>query len=319
MPEPATTEPVFKAEIVGKETVADGVCLLTLRPYDDVPAWTPGAHVDLLLAPGLVRQYSLCGDPADREHLRVAVLEQPDGRGGSLHVHRGLEIGGTLELRGPRNHFALVDAPAYLFVAGGIGITPLLPMIREIEARRLPWRLLYGGRVLASMAFTAELTELGGDRVTLRPQDVHGLLDLPAALSSVPAGTAVYACGPEPLLTALERARKDFPSLSLRTERFSPRETQAEGPDEAFEVELARSGRTVEVSAKETLLDALERAGVAPASSCGEGTCGTCETVVLDGAPDHRDCLLTEDEQTAGGIMFPCVSRARSPRLVLDL
>ncbi len=314
-----TAASVFKAEIAAKETIAEGVCLLTLRPLEEAPSWTPGAHLDLLLAPGLVRQYSLCGDPADSEYLRVAVLEQHDGRGGSLHVHRRLEAGGILELDGPRNNFPLVDAPGYLFVAGGIGITPLLPMIREVERRGLPWRLLYGGRSLASMAFAAELTALGGDRVALRPQDVHGLLDLPSALASAADGTAVYACGPEPLLTALEQTCAGFPRLTLHTERFSPRSPRTEGPDTEFEVELARSNRTISVGARETLLEALERSGIAPPFSCREGTCGTCETAVLGGTPDHRDSLLTEDEQAAGDVVFPCVSRSLTPRLVLDL
>ncbi|ROO85279.1 ferredoxin-NADP reductase [Actinocorallia herbida] len=309
----------LKAEITGKEQVADGVCLLTLRPSGGAPEWTPGAHLDLLLGPGLVRQYSLCGDPADRGSLRVAVLAQPDGRGGSLHVHRALEVGGTLEIDGPRNAFPLVEAPGYLFVAGGIGITPLLPMIREVEGRGLPWRLLYGGRTRASMAFADELVALGGERVALRPQDAHGLLDLDAALAEAAEGTAVYACGPEPLLGALEAACSRFPLLDLHTERFTPREIVLDGPDGSFEVELARAGRTITVGAGETLLEALEREGTAPSFSCREGTCGSCETTVLGGTPDHRDSLLTEDEQAAGDVIFPCVSRARSAKLVLDL
>ncbi|GAB2857873.1 PDR/VanB family oxidoreductase [Actinocorallia aurea] len=309
----------MKAEITGKVEIAEGVCLLTLRPRGGAPEWAPGAHLDLLLGPGLVRQYSLCGDPADRERLRVAVLAQPDGRGGSLHVHRKLAVGEALEIEGPRNTFPLVDAPAYLFVAGGIGITPLLPMIREVEGRGLPWRLLYGGRTGASMAFAEELAALGGDRVALRPQDEHGLLDLDAALSEAPEGTAVYACGPEPLLGALEAACARHPLLGLHLERFAPRETAAAGPDGAFEVDLARTGRTIAVGADETLLGALEREGVAPSFSCREGTCGSCETNVLGGTPDHRDSLLTEDERAAGDVIFPCVSRALSAKLVLDL
>ncbi|MFV2177615.1 PDR/VanB family oxidoreductase [Actinomadura sp. LOL_016] len=314
-----TETATIPTEVAAKTAVADGVCLLTLRPAEPFPAWTPGAHVDLLLAPDLVRQYSLCGDPADRESLQVAVLDEPEGRGGSRFVHRRLSAGDSLDVRGPRNNFPLVDAPAYAFVAGGIGITPLLPMIRRVAARGLPWRLLYGGRTLSSMAFAGDLTELGGDRVTLRPQDEHGLLDLPPYLGGAENGTAVYCCGPEPLLQAVETARAGFPLLSLHTERFAARAPQTAGPDGGFEVELGGSGRTIGVTAGETLLEALEREGVAPPFSCREGTCGTCETGVLSGTPDHRDSLLTDDERAAGDVMFPCVSRAASPKLVLDL
>jgi ferredoxin-NADP reductase len=310
---------VLPAEVTAKNTVADGVCLLSLRPAEPVPPWEPGAHIDLLLGSGLVRQYSLCGDPADRGLLQVAVLEEADGRGGSRYIHQRLRVGDPLDVRGPRNNFRLVDAPGYAFVAGGIGITPLLPMIRRVAERGLPWRLLYGGRSLSSMAFARELVELGGDRVALRPHDVHGLLDLPEYLAEAEAGSAVYCCGPEPLLQAIEAARAEHPLLSLHTERFTPREREAGGPDGAFEVDLRRSGRTITVEAGETLLEALEREGVAPPFSCREGTCGTCETGVLAGTPDHRDSLLSDEEQAAGDVMFPCVSRAASEKLVLDL
>ncbi|MGI5328584.1 PDR/VanB family oxidoreductase [Actinomadura nitritigenes] len=307
------------AEVAAKTAIADGVCLLTLRSEEPFPSWTPGAHIDLLLGPDIVRQYSLCGDPDDRGVLQVAVLEEPEGRGGSRFVHRRLDVGDPLRIGGPRNNFRLVDAPGYAFVAGGIGITPLLPMIRQVAAQGRPWRLLYGGRTLSSMAFARDLTDLGGDRVVLRPQDEHGLLDLPAYLADAEAGSAVYCCGPEPLLQAIETARGGFPLLSLHTERFTPRAREDGGPDGVFEVELDRSGRTITVAAKETLLEALEREGVAPPFSCREGTCGTCETGVLNGTPDHRDSLLSEEERAAGDVMFPCVSRAVSPRLVLDL
>jgi ferredoxin-NADP reductase len=307
------------AEVAAKTMVADGVCLLSLRPAKPAPPWEPGAHIDLLLGDDLVRQYSLCGDPADPDLLQVAVLEEAAGRGGSRHVHQRLRVGDTLDVRGPRNNFRLVEAPGYAFVAGGIGITPLLPMIRRVAERGVPWRLLYGGRTLTSMAFTRQLMELGGDRVALRPQDEHGLLDLRAYLAGVEPGSALYCCGPEPLLRAIETAHAGHPLLSLHTERFTPREREPGGADGAFEVELGRSGRTITVEAGETLLEALERDGAAPPFSCREGTCGTCETGVLAGTPDHRDSLLSDDERAAGDVMFPCVSRAVSGKLVLDL
>ncbi len=256
--------------VAARHDVADGVVALELRDPSgaDLPPWEPGAHIDLLLGPDLVRQYSLCGDPADRTTWRVAVLRELDGRGGSAFVHDAL--GASVQVRGPRNHFALEPAARYVFVAGGIGITPVLPMLRAADAAGADWRLVYGGRTAASMAFTDELPD---GRVELRPQDEHGLLDLDEILSDVDGTTLVYCCGPGPLLDAVE-AR--CPADRLRVERFTPREQ--DGPTSSFEVELAQSGRTLTVPADRSVLDVLEDAGVDILSSCREGTCGTCET-----------------------------------------
>ncbi|WP_372660265.1 PDR/VanB family oxidoreductase [Amycolatopsis kentuckyensis] len=301
--------------LAAKERLAEGVVRLTLRAPDGgpLPAWEPGAHLDLVLGPDLVRQYSLCGDPADRSVLQVAVLREPAGRGGSAHVHERLRNGETLRVRGPRNHFALEPAPHYLFVAGGIGITPLVPMLATAEAAGARWRLLYGGRTRASMAFAAELRDRYGDRVELVPQDERGLLDLDAALAAEP-GAAVYCCGPEPLLAAMEV--RCAPG-TLHVERFTAKaDTEAKT---AFEVELAQSGRTLSVPPDRSVLEVVEESGVPVLSSCREGTCGTCETGVLAGVPDHRDAVLTPAEQEAGDVMMICVSRCAGPRLVLDL
>ncbi|MEU6919239.1 PDR/VanB family oxidoreductase [Streptomyces olindensis] len=297
-------------------TAADGVLALTLRhPLGEpLPAWEPGAHVDVLLGPGLERQYSLCGDPADRTAWRIAVLREPDGRGGSAHVHEQVREGDKIRVRGPRNNFRLEPARRYRFVAGGIGITPILPMLAAAEAAGAEWTLLYGGRTRRSMAFGEELLRYG-DRVRVAPEDETGLLDLPSVLDDVPEDTLVYCCGPGPLLDAVE-AR--CPSGVLRVERFRPKE-QETGGDTEFEVELARSGRTLTVAPDVSVLDAVRAAGVEVLYSCTEGTCGTCETDVLDGEPDHRDSVLTDDERAAGETMLICVSRCRGKRLVLDL
>ncbi|MFF5251102.1 PDR/VanB family oxidoreductase [Streptomyces leeuwenhoekii] len=300
------------------EPAAAGVRALTLRRAGGgaLPAWEPGAHVDVLLGPGLERQYSLCGDPADRHTWRIAVLREPDGRGGSAYVHDRLEPGAAVRVRGPRNHFPLEPAARYRFVAGGIGITPILPMLAAAEAAGAEWTLLYGGRTRASMAFTEELARYG-DRVTLAPQDVAGLLDLGSVLDGLPDGTLVYCCGPGPLLDAVEER---CPPAALRTERFRPKEPRAGADTDAeFEVELARSGRTVTVPPDRSVLDAVRAAGVEVLYSCTEGTCGTCETDVLEGTPDHRDSVLTPEERAAGQTMLICVSRCRGRRLVLDL
>lgn len=309
---------VYEAELVvdRRESAADGVLALTLRhPLgEQLPAWEPGAHIDVVLGPGLERQYSLCGDPADRTRWRIAVLREPDGRGGSAHVHEQLGQGDKVRVRGPRNHFRLESAPRYRFIAGGIGITPILPMLAAAEAAGAEWTLLYGGRTRQSMAFTEELGRHGG-RVTIAPQDESGLLDLASVLDDVSDGTLVYSCGPGPLLDAVEER---CPSGALRVERFQPKDQPA-GEDGQFEVELAQSGLTLTVAPGVSLLDTVRAAGVEVLYSCTEGTCGTCETDVLDGTPEHRDSVLTPEEQESGETMMICVSRCRGQRLVLDL
>lgn len=306
----------LKVQVRAIRSPAEGVRELVLGPATDapLPAWTPGAHVDLLLAPDLVRQYSLCGDPDDPT-WRVAVLREPTGRGGSKLVHDVLGVGDVLTAHGPRNHFALDPAPAYLFVAGGIGITPLLPMIDAVDAAGADWRLLYGGRSRASMAYLDDLTRRGR-RVHVHPQDEHGLLDLDAALAATPPEALVYCCGPEPLLAALEQ-RCD--AARLHVERFTPRDAgDVLGPGE-FDVRLRRRGATVRVTAGTTVLAAVESAGVTVLQSCREGTCGTCESTVLAGRPEHRDSVLDDAERAQGATMMICVSRSLDPMLELDL
>ncbi|WP_443055466.1 PDR/VanB family oxidoreductase [Streptomyces sp. NBC_00704] len=299
-----------------REFAAEGVLALTLRHplVEPLPVWEPGAHVDVVLGPGLERQYSLCGDPADRTAWRIAVLRETDGRGGSAHVHEQVRQGDKVAVRGPRNHFALRPAPRYRFIAGGIGITPLLPMVAAAEAAGADWSLLYGGRTRASMAFTAELA-VHGDRVTVAPQDETGLLDLGPVLDALPGDALVYCCGPGPLLDAVQ---KRCPADVLRIERFQAQEQPASS-DGGFQVELARSGRTLTVAPGVSVLDAVRAAGVQVLYSCTEGTCGTCETDVLDGTPEHRDSVLSDEEREAGETMMICVSRCRGKRLVLDL
>lgn len=298
---------------------ADGVVALVLADADgaELPEWRPGAHIDVYLTDELTRQYSLCGDPADRTRWRIAVLREPDGRGGSAFVHDKLDAGSEVEVSAPSNNFELADAPEYLFIAGGIGITPILPMVHAAEAAGAHWRLLYGGRRAASMAFRDEIDGYG-EHVTLRPEDEHGLLDLDAALGEPRDDVLVYCCGPEPLLAAVERRCAAWPSGALRVERFHAAERD-DAPAGAFEVVLDRSGQTVTIPAGQSILETLEDAGVDVMSSCQEGVCGTCETAVLDGTPDHRDSLLTDDEREANDTMLICVSRALSARLTLDL
>jgi ferredoxin-NADP reductase len=213
--------------VTAKHQAADGVVTLKLTEIGGhpLPAWTPGSHVDLILdhltngTPA--RQYSLCGDPAEHPTWRLGILRDPAGRGGSLYVHDQLKVGDTVRVRGPRNNFPLAESPRYLFIAGGIGITPILPMIAAAEATGADWRLVYGGRHRTSMAFLDELAQYG-EKVTVRPQDETGLLDLDALLSTPQPDTLVYCCGPEPLLNAVEHACATWPRGSLQMERFTP-------------------------------------------------------------------------------------------------
>jgi ferredoxin-NADP reductase len=304
-----------------RETVGDGVIAIELRNPSgaDLPAWSPGAHIDLNLGSGMVRQYSLCGDPADRTVWRIGVLRETEGRGGSRYVHDKLRDGELVDVRGPRNHFPLEPSPRYVFIAGGIGITPILPMVAAAATAGADWELHYGGRTLLSMAFRADLSSVHGPRVSVHPQDEVGLLDLDAILGTARTDTLVYCCGPEALLQAVEARCASWPAGALHVERFAPREQGEPALREAFEVELARSGLTLSVPTDRSILEVVEAAGVPVLSSCQEGTCGTCETQVLAGEVDHRDSLLTLEEQTTNDTMFICVSRAACPRLVLDL
>ena len=316
---PASAD-VATLRVTGKQVRADGVLTLELAAPSGgrLRDWTPGSHIDLVLPNGLTRQYSLCGDRWDPSTYRVGVLREPAGRGGSAFVHEELAVGDLVGVGGPRNNFPLVPSEQYLFVAGGIGVTPILPMVRQAELLGADWRLLYGGRRRESMAFLDELAQYG-ERVLVRPEDEFGLLDLAGFLGEPRDGVRVYACGPAPLLAAVERTCAAWPPYSLRTERFVADELGAPARAAAFEVELARTGTTVTVTPDMTVLDALGQVGVEVLSSCRRGICGTCETTVLAGRPDHRDALLDDDERDANDCMYVCVSRSRDARLVLDL
>lgn len=318
-----TTVREHEAELVVEsvERVAEGVVALTLVDPDggSLPAWTPGAHVDLELG-GLVRQYSLCGDPTDARSYTVAVLREPESRGGSAYVHESLAAGSRVVVRGPRNHFALVSAPRYRFIAGGIGITPMLPMIAEAEATGADWHLWYRGRARAGMAYCDLLTQYG-DRVTLLPGDETGPLDLAAVLADPSDGTVVYACGPERLLVGIEEVcAASWPATALHLERFAAKEIEAPaGGERSFELELAASGVTLTVPPDKSIFNVVLEAGISVLGSCHEGVCGTCEQIVLEGDVDHRDSVLSESERAANDAMMVCVSRCFSDRLVLDL
>jgi ferredoxin-NADP reductase len=288
-----------------------------------LPEWPPGAHLDIHLPSGLTRQYSLCGAREDRSTYVVVVLREPHGRGGSEEIYRELGVGTEFISSTPRDHFRLVDASEYVLIAGGIGITPIKAMVDELRARGARWRLHYGGRSREHMAFVDELVDLGGDNVSIVPQDVDGLLDVPAMIGNLSPEAAVYCCGPAPLLDAVLTACAEAgASERLHFERFVP-PTDGAGfvtdGDTAFEVELRSSGVTLQVPADKTLLEVVQTVLPDVPFSCTEGYCGSCESVVLDGEPDHRGSLMTPEEHDEERTMLICVGRSKSHRLVLDL
>jgi ferredoxin-NADP reductase len=326
----ATAQPDDRTLVVTERTqAADGVVALTLaRPGGGrLPDWTPGAHLDLVLPDGTIRQYSLCGDRWDAYSYRIAVRREPDGASGpgaSAWIHDRLRAGQLVGMGGPRNNFPLVPAGRYLFIAGGIGITPLLPMVAQATMLSADWTLLYAGRTRASMPFLGELSgagELSGQasRVRVFAGDAGQRLHLGAWLGEPRPDTAVYCCGPDRLLAEVRALCAAWPRHALRTERFTPAMAPAAAGGGPFEVELARTGATVSVRPGMSVLDAALGAGASVLSSCRRGLCGTCEVTVLGGRPDHRDSLLDDDERAGGDSMFICVSRSAGGRLVLDL
>ncbi len=312
--------------VESRQDAADGVVVLTLVAANgrDLPPWNPGSHVDLLLATPsgvLERQYSLCGDPADRQRYRVAVLREPDGRGGSAFVHDEVLEGSRVRIRGPRNHFAFDAAAAIrvVFVAGGIGITPFVSMCKAASEAGVDFALEYSGRSRATMAFADELVAAYGDRVRLHPSDEGERFDVGSLAGGADDAAHLYTCGPKRLLEAVELASAGWAPERVHLEHFEAKEFGDPVWQDPFEVELALTGVTVEVPLDRSILDVVEEQGVLVVSSCRKGTCGTCETPVLEGDIEHRDSILTPNEQEAGDTMMICVSRAACPRLVLDL
>jgi len=293
---------------------APGVVSLDLVAPDGgvLPAFTPGAHVDLRLPAVGERQYSLCGDPADRRRYRLAVREVAGGQV-SRAIHQALRPGALLEVGTPRNAFPLLPAARYLFIAGGIGITPLLPMLRATR----DWTLLYCVRSAAEAPFLEEIRALPGE-TALHASAAGTRLDAAARLATVLPDTLVYCCGPEALMLAVEAATAHWPEGSVRFEWFAARSLPASAAG-VFEVHCAASGITLAVPPGQSILAALGAAGINVPSSCEQGVCGTCECRVLEGEVEHRDSILSNAERATNSVMMPCVSRARGARLVLDL
>jgi ferredoxin-NADP reductase len=309
--------PEFTARLVSRTPASSTVEVFEFeamagrfRPGD------PGSHIDVVV-PGVGdRQYSLLPSAPDR--WRIGVLGETEGRGGSRWLHDSLAPGDTVRLRGPRNHFAFrAEAGArVVFLAAGVGITPFLGMIDAAVDAGADWELHYSGRARTTMAFVDELERAHADRVHVHVSDASTRLDLAALFESLPSGVEVFACGPAHYLDAVDAASGNH---SVHAERFVAKELGEPVWSGPFEVELANTGDTLTVPPERSVLEVLEEAGVFVLSSCREGTCGTCETTVLEGEVDHRDSILTPAERAQNFTMYPCVSRAACPRLVLDL
>ncbi|WP_137897170.1 PDR/VanB family oxidoreductase [Sphingomonas sp. 2SG] len=283
---------------------------------EPLPAWAPGAHVEIELPNSLVRQFSLTGEPRAGRWI-LAVLLKGDGRGGSRFIHHDLAIGTEVRVKPPRNHFPLVDDEPVLLVAGGIGITPMIPMMAALKAQGREHQLVYLGRSTETMAYADELVFRHGDHALVWPADERGRFDLNALLAGIGGDVTVYCCGPERLIQAVEAGCEAY-RLRFRAERFAPVQYD-DRENLPFEIELRSTGEVFPVAADETILTVLGRQGVFVQSTCQEGTCGTCEVGVVDGSILHRDSVLTKEDRAVGDTMMVCVSRCAGKRLKLSL
>lgn len=306
--------------VVSRSFVATDVLEFEFQDASGVPlpSWSAGAHVDLKLLNGLSRQYSLMKGQLDPNNWRIAVLIEREGRGGSLAIEQEFQIGQTVDSLGPRNHFPLQQATEFFFIAGGIGITPIICMIDEAISMGAKWNLAYLGRSLATMAYASELKSTYGNQVVLYPKEQGELFRLGHELNQISETCQVYSCGPERLMLALESEMTGKLVDNLHLERFHPREIVDDGVDTEFIVYCQKSDEELVIPSDESLLMAADFAGIEISGDCMEGTCGACETRVIEGEIIHRDSVLSQKARAEGETMMICVSRARG-RIVLDL
>ncbi len=315
----------FEVRVKALTWEAPGIVSIDLRPLEGsvLPPFTAGAHVDLHLPAGAVRSYSLLNAQSERHRYVIAVQRDRASRGGSLWVHDKLGAGDVIKISPPRNNFALAeDAPHTILIAGGIGITPILGMVRQLDALGRPWQLHYCTRTRAGTAFIDELQTLAANgrgvvRFNFDEEPGGAMLDLAAIVAAAPADAHLYCCGPLPMLEAFEAATAGLEPERVHVEYFTAKAPPATAG--GFIVVLAKKGIEVKVDPGVSIINALFRAGIDHPSSCLEGVCGACETPVLEGIPDHRDLVLTESEHRANRSMMICCSGCKSDRLVLDI
>jgi tetrachlorobenzoquinone reductase len=302
---------------------AKDVVTLELRAIGggELPPFTPGAHLDLHLPNGLVRNYSLTNDWRERDRYVIGVGRAADSRGGSSYVHSSIRAGAQLKVSAPRNNFTLdEDAASFLFIAGGIGVTPILAMVRWCVAKNKPWRLIYASRSRQRAAFYEDLCALDRERLHFHFDDERGqILDAAQAISSWTDGERIYCCGPTPLMDAVKSLTEHLPSGTVRFEWFTTPDDDGPRESNSFTVRLERSDAEFEVPEHKSILEVLEEHGFDIPFSCREGLCGTCVTNVCSGEPDHRDYVLSDEERESGKMMTICCSRSKSPVLALDL
>lgn len=316
---PRAGEQTFDVRLRALIWEAPGVLSLELASLDGqpLPAFEPGAHIDLKLPDGTLRQYSLCGDPNDLSHYRLGIRAVTGGQSSGF-VHRKLRPGDVLTVSTPRNNFPLVASKDYIFVAGGIGVTPFIPMMRELSAKKRSFTLLYCNKRNEDAPFLKEIEALGGT-VSLHSSEAGTRLDVAQRLSTPQEGTVVYCCGPEKLMLAVEEVTSGWPEGAVHFEWFAPRSRPADEVSGAFEVVCAASGMTLSVPPEKSILEVMTEAGIDVPRSCEQGICGTCECRIIEGEADHRDSILSTSERAANQTMMTCVSRAKSARLVLDI
>lgn len=288
---------------------------------DALPPFRAGAHIDLYLPNGMMRQYSLVNAESELDRYVVAVKRDPKSRGGSIYVTEQLKIGTILTIGAPRNNFRLHESsPHTILIAGGIGITPLWSMVQRLESIRASWELHYAARRRREMAFIQELA-CRAQKVRLHVDEECGgaVMAIGAIVDAAPPAAHIYCCGPSPMLAEFRRVTAALPPEIVHLEHFSSDYSTPTGCLSSFNVELARSGRVIPVPAGATILAALRANGVDVASSCEQGVCGACETRVIRGVPDHRDMILSAQERIDGKTMMICCSGSNSSVLVLDL
>lgn len=303
--------------VIASQWETEGVRTIRVAPTDGsvLPEIEAGAHAELVLKSGLRRAYSLISRSGDGRSYEFGVLRVADGRGGSRHIHDILRVGDVIEMGLPRNNFPLLESADHtVMLAGGIGITPFLPMMARLAALGRSWTLVYCTRSLADAAFLDRI-DAADPAVRLHFDDSDGRLDIAGMVAEAPQGTHFYCCGPDGMLGAFRDATAHLPEDQVHLESFAPIEVAAHG---AFTVELARSGGSVTVEANQSILDALIAAGFDPPYSCQQGMCGACEVAVLEGIPDHRDEVLSEGQKQCNDRMMLCCSLSKSPRIKID-
>lgn len=313
-------EQLFDVEVAKRTDLTEDLFIIELRPLEgSLPSWNPGAHIDVEVGDKSLRQYSLAGSAANQQSWVLGVRREVEGRGGSNWIYQNAKAGSIIKVSAPRNHFAYkAGVEPVVFVAGGIGVTPLVPMIHAAANAGRPWQLHFVASTKENMPFLPELQALGGE-VHVYARDVSDRPNVAAIIDQMPAGSSIYCCGPEALMQTLEHEAKNKPEIDAYVERFVPKEQTGDAGLDTFEVNFAYSQIVATVGPGQSILDVARASGIEVVSSCQEGTCGSCETPIISGTPAHRDSVLSEKERIASTCMMICVSRSCTPTLELDL